>query len=120
MSARNPKFPNRLQFLRLRGQKVEDGMWLTYEEVAKIRGITAHRVRGHEKGTIRLDEHDILEYARLYKVESFEIFAPRPREMTRLVKRAQSINAISKGARPSPIQPKQEHIDALELLTPDE
>lgn len=68
---------NRLQFLRTRGKKT-GRLWLTVNEVAKLRDISPQTVVRHENGKMALDERDIIDYARIYKVKSYEVFVPTP------------------------------------------
>jgi hypothetical protein len=68
---------NRLKFLRTRGKKT-GRLWLTINEVAKLRDISPSSVMKHELGKLALDERDIIDYAHIYKVKSYEIFVPTP------------------------------------------
>jgi transcriptional regulator with XRE-family HTH domain len=47
---------------------------LTQQEVAKLLDIDHTTVSRHESGSRSLDPEDIQKYARLYKVESYELF----------------------------------------------
>lgn len=58
---------NRLRELRLERK-------LTQEEVAKLLDIDNTTVSKHESGARGLSLEDIKKYARLYKVEPFELF----------------------------------------------
>lgn len=66
---------NRLKELRTRGQGI-GGLWLTLEEVGKILGLDYTTVSRHESGR-GLGSDAIQAYAKLYKVETYEIFLPR-------------------------------------------
>jgi len=59
--------PNRLAQLRERSR-------LTQEEVAKIIGIDSTTVSKHESGDRSLSDVMIKEYAKLYKVDTHELF----------------------------------------------
>jgi len=74
MALKHPR--NRLKYLRMRG-KESGTLWLTAEEVSAIRGIKVERYRKQENGQSPLDERDIVAYARIFKVESYEIFVPK-------------------------------------------
>lgn len=63
----NKIFKNRLRELR-------EARKLTQQEVAKILDIDHTTVSRHESGSRDLSPEDIQKYARLYKVESYELF----------------------------------------------
>lgn len=65
MANKIPK--NRLRELR-------EARKLTQQEVAKILDIDHTTVSRHESGSRDLSPEDIQKYARLYKVESYELF----------------------------------------------
>ena len=60
-------FKNRLRELR-------ESRKLTQQEVAKLLNIDHTTVSRHESGSRGLSPEDIQKYARLYKVESYELF----------------------------------------------
>lgn len=64
---------NRLQQLRERHKP--KGFWLTQGEVAKVLGIAEATVSRHESGERGLSHDDVEAYAKLYKVQTHEIFA---------------------------------------------
>jgi DNA-binding XRE family transcriptional regulator len=59
--------PNRLRELRIRSR-------LTQEEVGDFLGVTPAVVSRHETGKKQLSHLTILKYARLYKVQTYELF----------------------------------------------
>ena len=63
----NKVFKNRLRELR-------EARKLTQQEVAKLLDIDHTTVSRHESGSRDLSPEDIQKYARLYKVESYELF----------------------------------------------
>ena len=63
----NKIFKNRLRELR-------EARKLTQQEVAKLLDIDHTTVSRHESGSRGLSPEDIQKYARLYKVESYELF----------------------------------------------
>lgn len=63
---------NRLKYLRERG-KNDGSLWLTQEEVAKLSGYDYTTVSRHESGR-GLTAEAIERYAKLYKVETYEVF----------------------------------------------
>lgn len=66
--------PNRLQELRERG-KSKGGMWLTASEMATLRGIDVSLVSRHENHQRPLTDDDVMEYAKILKVQPHSIFA---------------------------------------------
>lgn len=62
-----PPRQNRLKFLRERSR-------LTQQEVAKLLDMDFTTVSKHESGTRGLAESEIAQYAKLYKVSSYELF----------------------------------------------
>jgi hypothetical protein len=71
MSSEKPT-TNRLKELRTRG-KEKGGLWLTLEEVGDLLEVDYTTVSRHEAGR-GLTADMIEKYAKLYKVETFEIF----------------------------------------------
>ena len=69
----NKIFKNRLRELR-------EARKLTQQEVAKLLDIDHTTVSRHESGSRDLNPEDIQKYARLYKVESYELFI-NPRDL---------------------------------------
>lgn len=63
--------PNRLKHLRTCGQKY-GCMWLTLEEVATLTGQDFTTVSRHESGR-GVSPEALEKYAKLYKVETYEI-----------------------------------------------
>ena len=59
--------PNRLRTLRFRSR-------LTLKELAKLLDRSEACVSRHESGRRNLDAQDIVDYARVFKCESYEIF----------------------------------------------
>ena len=58
---------NRLKELRDRSR-------LTLEEVSMITGFSVPTISRHESGGRSLSEEAVLKYAKLYKVETYELF----------------------------------------------
>lgn len=71
------RFPNRLRFLRRRSR-------LTQKELAKLTDRDLSTVSRHEKGTRELDERDIIEYSRVFKCRSYELFM-KPKKPTEFI-----------------------------------
>ena len=65
--AKNKILKNRLRELR-------EARKLTQQEVAKLLDIDHTTISRHESGSRGLSPEDIQKYARLYKVESYELF----------------------------------------------
>jgi len=63
----NKTLKNRLRELR-------EARKLTQQEVAKLLDVDHTTVSRHESGSRGLSPEDIQKYARLYKVESYELF----------------------------------------------
>jgi len=63
----NKTLKNRLRELR-------EARKLTQQEVAKLLDIDHTTISRHESGSRGLSPEDIQKYARLYKVESYELF----------------------------------------------
>lgn len=65
--------PNRLKLLRTQGP-----LNLTLQEVSMITGYNISTISRHESGELGLSPQAIVAYAKLYKVETYEIFFVRP------------------------------------------
>lgn len=63
---------NNLQ--RLRERHRPDGFWLTLAEMARVRGIDESLVSRHESGQRGMSQQDVVEYAKILKVNPIEIF----------------------------------------------
>jgi transcriptional regulator with XRE-family HTH domain len=61
------KYPNRIRFLRRRSR-------LTQKELAKLVDRDLSTVSRHESGLREMDERDIIDYSRVFKCRSYEIF----------------------------------------------
>lgn len=59
--------PNRLRKLRFRSR-------LTQRELGVLTGIDHTTISKHESGDRGLDQHDIMQYSRVFKVNTHEIF----------------------------------------------
>ena len=62
------------KILKNRLRELREARKLTQQEVAKLLDIDHTTVSRHESGSRGLDPEDIQKYARLYKVESYELF----------------------------------------------
>ena len=62
------------KILKNRLRELREACKLTQQEVAKLLDIDHTTVSRHESGSRSLDPEDIQKYARLYKVESYELF----------------------------------------------
>lgn len=60
--------------MKNRLRKLREARKLTQQEVAKLLDIDHTTVSRHESGSRGLGPEDIQKYARLYKVESWELF----------------------------------------------
>lgn len=60
-------YPNRIKFLRRRSR-------LTQRELAKLLDRDISTVSRHEKGLREMDERDIIDYSRVFKCRSYELF----------------------------------------------
>jgi putative transcriptional regulator len=69
---------NKISKNRLR--ELREARKLTQQEVAKLLDIDHTTVSRHESGSRDLSPEDIQKYARLYKVESYELFID-PRDL---------------------------------------
>lgn len=65
---------NRLAELRERG-KGKGGIWLTLEEVAKLRDQSQGWISLQENHKRPLTDEDVVAYAKIYKVQPHQIFA---------------------------------------------
>ena len=64
---------NRLLELRERGRR-NGGLWLTLEEVSAITGISSAMISLHENHKRPMSEEDAQAYAKIYKVQTHQIF----------------------------------------------
>lgn len=55
-------------------KKLRDGSRLTLDEVSKLTGFDVTTISKHENSVRGLSEEAILKYARLYKIQTHEIF----------------------------------------------
>jgi len=62
------------KILKNRLRELREACKLTQQEVAKLLDIDHTTVSRHESGSRSLSPEDIQKYARLYKVESYELF----------------------------------------------
>jgi transcriptional regulator with XRE-family HTH domain len=62
------------KILKNRLRELRETCKLTQQEVAKLLDIDYTTVSRHESGSRGLSPEDIQKYARLYKVESYELF----------------------------------------------
>lgn len=62
------------KILKNRLRELREARKLTQQEVAKLLDIDHTTVSRHESGSRDLSLEDIQKYARLYKVESYELF----------------------------------------------
>ena len=62
------------KILKNRLRELREARKLTQQEVAKLLDIDHTTVSRHESGSRDLSPEDIQKYARLYKVESYELF----------------------------------------------
>ena len=62
------------KILKNRLRELREARKLTQQEVAKLLDIDHTTVSRHESGSRNLSPEDIQKYARLYKVESYELF----------------------------------------------
>ena len=62
------------KILKNRLRELRETRKLTQQEVAKLLDIDHTTVSRHESGSRDLSPEDIQKYARLYKVESYELF----------------------------------------------
>ena len=68
------------KILKNRLRELRETRKLTQQEVAKLLDIDHTTVSRHESGSRDLSPEDIQKYARLYKVESYELFID-PRDL---------------------------------------
>ena len=68
------------KILKNRLRELREARKLTQQEVAKLLDIDHTTVSRHESGSRDLSPEDIQKYARLYKVESYELFID-PRDL---------------------------------------
>jgi putative transcriptional regulator len=62
------------KILKNRLRELREARKLTQQEVAKLLDIDHTTISRHESGSRGLSPEDIQKYARLYKVESYELF----------------------------------------------
>jgi len=62
------------KILKNRLRELREARKLTQQEVAKLLDIDHTTVSKHESGSRNLTPEDVQKYARLYKVESYELF----------------------------------------------
>jgi transcriptional regulator with XRE-family HTH domain len=66
--------PNNLTALRERG-KGRGGIWLTIEEVSRLTGLSSGYISLQENGKRPMSDEQVTMYARIYKVQTHQIFS---------------------------------------------